>query len=1813
MKKITKEGSTTHTLTNSRRAGIGIVATACLMVMAMDAMGFDHTSLGNFDISGREPWVTTNGISACEGGSCTDQNGQSVTGYCIAKGDNVGNGDLTVTLSNISNSHFSNGNVVFRYNETTTGGTKTRKFYALRVAHNNNNGSQSGYNGIFISKDVLNNGNTAKTGDTKLTDTILTTDTRITLKIELRDNAINVYHVRTAPAANKLLGTYTESGGPLANSTGRIGFVQYDHNVGTKFVSSNWVDACTPTVDLSTTYPDASYRVWNTTGGSTFTTGSAAGSWNTTATNKTWSKPSSSCTVDAWTWTNSMSAVFYAPPADKGGTIAISGSSAPTFGNIVFAATGYNIGGTYTLGTSNTITVTGTNVKDTISAVIADGTNARGFTKAGNGTLVLSGDSNTYKGTTTISAGTLFAKGTGVLGAVGNANDLIANKATLEINIDGANVVNTLQKKISDADGTFGTLIKSGTGELVLGGNTAARTRRVNELEVAAGTLTIPSNNTLTVDEEFSLASGAMLKVGLPGTLPATALFGSATTVTIATSGTRTLDIMAPAGGFATGQYTLFGGAATGTFSSIRLDGTALTAVGTTGKWTTAGGDTVIVSYTGGVKLEYKSKGEGPPTLPQYQLTIRLTPANGRGGSVSLDPDQEDHDSGTVVTLTAEHEDGYIFKNWSGDLTGSTNPAQITMTKDMTVTAVFEQVISGRYILTTIVTPTGGGEVERDTVQPTGGYFAGTVVTLTPKPLPGYAFKNWSDSLTGTENPATVTMNSNKTVTANFQEAATVTYNLTVLAGTGGTVSPNGVIPGIGPDSLFTIKATPGANYNFNGWRLTAGSAEITSEAAATTTVKLTANATVTADFIEKTTDTYTLDLSVQPDIAGKKPTKTPNKEGYASGERVTIATELLLDDYKFTGWFSGNELLSTSLSHEIIMNGNKVITARFEPENDSLPKLVTIDTAAYLDASMEFSVEFTLQYKPANTYYYTYELMLGADTVYASDKPVSSNVGDGTKKFTIPVEDIWFDTLYTVYVRIVSNTGEIYSYTDRFGINVGEFTTQRVNKVGVAAENKVVVVDNGRFSLDTKNWANASAQVKEATFNSVEVEALEPIDAPDGFIKLSRDYAYTINLDNRNTLMYFRETPFTVSIKLDRDLLEDNAPDDYGVEDVRLYRHVNGGWEVAAYEAYEAVDGGWYITGKGSPVYSDDTVKGGVAYRLMINTKMPTVVIGGKSILSDVGRKTGAYEVLPGDPVTPGLRTLRVDKIYINSIVANTVAEVRYAVANLNTADTLKILNKDKPLKTDSSEVEISIHQDSLGGVGNVYGVLVYLIINNGSVIDTINMSRQVSLSNYGIGGQAYNVRWSPLAATVHLTDSTIDKAFKGTLFKDEEGDSDELAVDGNRYRLFRWLATQKQGTGAWTEYAGDNKQLFHMANGRLMWLRTDRPASFTFDGGATTTSLTDTFVVRDTLKSKQWTDLMLPFGFGVKVKDIIAASTGSDKTDSLYFYAWSNKDKNGKDVNYSPAALFNGFAKDGTRNYIDYADTEIKGPFTVYNSQGRNVILKIPPKPSFSSGASQGKKAAAKTTAGIGSWYYTISAALDDATDLASLKLGYYDTERIVPAPPTLGSRSVVLLSEDGGHMGYYLTPELSKSGGTFKVRFINGDRQKAVFKFTAAASAGVPEKMQLMFVNAVTGEVLGGSSPEHSITVAGNSHSDVYVVMGSRDYLNKTTIGPSGAKFAMGGITVNQAARSVRVKYYVPLAGTDRVEMSVYNLKGRLVWKNVERVRQSSWNTMEWRSRESRGGASAAGLYIIRIRAINVTGKTTAVENRKITFAR
>jgi hypothetical protein len=139
---------------------------------------------------------------------------------------------------------------------------------------------------------------------------------------------------------------------------------------------------------------------------------------------------------------------------------------------------------------------------------------------------------------------------------------------------------------------------------------------------------------------------------------------------------------------------------------------------------------------------------------------FKITVTTIGSGTVALDPPDSVYYGGTVVTLTATAEAGFKFTGWSGDLTGLTNPLQLMITANRNITATFKAI----YDLT--VDTVGSGAVALD--GPGGTYEVGTVVTLTASPEPGHQFIEWSGDLTGSANPATITMNAAKQVTATF-------------------------------------------------------------------------------------------------------------------------------------------------------------------------------------------------------------------------------------------------------------------------------------------------------------------------------------------------------------------------------------------------------------------------------------------------------------------------------------------------------------------------------------------------------------------------------------------------------------------------------------------------------------------------------------------------------------------------------------------------------------------------------------------------------------------------------------------------------------------------------------------------------------------------------------------------------------------------------------------------------------------------------------------------------------------------------------
>jgi len=192
-------------------------------------------------------------------------------------------------------------------------------------------------------------------------------------------------------------------------------------------------------------------------------------------------------------------------------------------------------------------------------------------------------------------------------------------------------------------------------------------------------------------------------------------------------------------------------------------------------------------------------------TETEYTLTVSASPTE--GGSVTKNPDLAHYHYNDVVQLIATASAGWSFNSWNGDLTGSTNPASITINGNMAITAIFTQ---NQYTLTIIIV--GSGSVDKDPEQTT--YTYGTPVELTAVPTSGWSFMGWSGDLSGYVNPAIIIMDANKTVTVTFTQNV---YTLTVTAAGSGSVNRNNTGPYHYGD-VVQLTAVPATGWSFSAW-----------------------------------------------------------------------------------------------------------------------------------------------------------------------------------------------------------------------------------------------------------------------------------------------------------------------------------------------------------------------------------------------------------------------------------------------------------------------------------------------------------------------------------------------------------------------------------------------------------------------------------------------------------------------------------------------------------------------------------------------------------------------------------------------------------------------------------------------------------------------------------------------------------------------------------------------------------------------------------------------------------------------------------
>ena len=135
-------------------------------------------------------------------------------------------------------------------------------------------------------------------------------------------------------------------------------------------------------------------------------------------------------------------------------------------------------------------------------------------------------------------------------------------------------------------------------------------------------------------------------------------------------------------------------------------------------------------------------------------------------GTVSIAPEEESYEFQSNIELTATPSEGWVFSKWSGDIDSTENPVSLTVNDNKEVTAVFKR---KQYELT--VSVEGEGAVAEEIVTQPTQYDNGTVVKLIASASDGWVFVSWSGDTESSENPTTITVDEEKTVTATFEKA----------------------------------------------------------------------------------------------------------------------------------------------------------------------------------------------------------------------------------------------------------------------------------------------------------------------------------------------------------------------------------------------------------------------------------------------------------------------------------------------------------------------------------------------------------------------------------------------------------------------------------------------------------------------------------------------------------------------------------------------------------------------------------------------------------------------------------------------------------------------------------------------------------------------------------------------------------------------------------------------------------------------------------------------------------------------------------
>ncbi|MFP3872792.1 MAG: InlB B-repeat-containing protein, partial [Candidatus Aenigmatarchaeota archaeon] len=386
-------------------------------------------------------------------------------------------------------------------------------------------------------------------------------------------------------------------------------------------------------------------------------------------------------------------------------------------------------------------------------------------------------------------------------------------------------------------------------------------------------------------------------------------------------------------------------------------------------------GEGLSGGYAGGYDDAYTTWGSGAPSETmeiegeQYTLDISVEGE----GSIEVDgeavetPYSEEYWEGTEVDLTAVPAENWEFDGWTGDVEDTTDQVTVTMDEDKSLTANFVNA-SVEHELSIDVAGEGSVEVDGEAVETpyTEQYTGGTEVDLTAVPAENWQFDGWTGDVEDSTDQITVTMDEDKSLTANFVNAS-VEHELSIDVEGEGSVE----VDGQAVESPFSeaypegmtldIEALPEGDWQFSHW---IGDHPSEEREEALIEIEMDEDKSLTAYF-EKVDTSVEHELTI--DVEGEGTTDPePGTHTYYDGKAVPITATpddgWILDEW--TGDIGGTEEDVT-----VVMDSDKSITAHFEEEEEpGEPYFEVTITSPEDGKEFEKGEEVIVEYEVENT-----------------------------------------------------------------------------------------------------------------------------------------------------------------------------------------------------------------------------------------------------------------------------------------------------------------------------------------------------------------------------------------------------------------------------------------------------------------------------------------------------------------------------------------------------------------------------------------------------------------------------------------------------------------------------------------------------------------------------------------------------------------------------------------------------------------------------------------------------------------------------